>query len=180
MNDTTQQSVQMHNEPVASQRPVEDTDQLTATDKLVPVSEAIRYRKRAQTAEQQLEQINERLRAMSAKLEEANQAVADLERRQKVDALLMESDAIDLEAARLLTERAVLTMDEPDIEMAVEDLRRHKPYLFRRRHDPDDSAMAPSIHTDGHDPAEQAAEQAARTGDRRDLLRYLRLRRPRL
>ena len=180
MNDTAQQTVQTHNEPATSQRPAEDTDQSNASDKLVPVSEAIRYRKRAQTAEQQLEQINEELRAMSAKLEEANQTVAGLERRQKVDALLMESDAIDLEAARLLTEQAVLLMDEPDIEMAVNDLRRHKPYLFRHRREPEDSAMAPSIHPNGHDPAEQAAEQAARTGDRRDLLRYLRLRRPRL
>jgi hypothetical protein len=167
--------------PVAQAEPNRDGPAAldgAATDKLVPVSEAIRYRKRAQTAEQQLEQINEELRVMSAKLEEANQTVAGLERRQKVDALLMESDAIDLEAARLLTEQAVLMMDEPDIELAVNDLRRHKPYLFRRRRGLDDSAMAPSIHPDGHDPAEQAAEQAARTGDRRDLLRYLRLRRP--
>ena len=180
MNDTKQQTVQTHNEPAPPRRPVDDADQLNAPDKLVPVSEAIRYRKRAQTAEQQLEQINDELRAMGAKLQEANRTVAHLERRQKVDALLMESDAIDLEAARLLTEQAVLTMDEPDIEMAVDDLRRHKPYLFRRRHDPDDSAMAPSLHPNGHDSAEQAAEQAARTGDRRDLLRYLRLRRPRM
>lgn len=178
MSNTTQHSVQTHNEPATSRHPVDDTDQLNAPDKLVPVSEAIRYRKRAQTAEQQLEQVNEELRAMSAKLDEANHTVAGLERRRKVDALLMESDAIDLEAARLLTEQAVLTMDEPDIEMAVEDLRRHKPYLFRRRYDTEDSAMAPSLHPNGHDPAEQAAEQAARTGDRRDLLRYLRLRRP--
>lgn len=179
MNDTTQQTVQTHNEPATSQRPVEDTDQLNAPDKLVPVSEAIRYRKRAQTAEQQLGQINDELSALSAKLNEANQTIAGLERRQQVDALLMESDAIDLEAARLLTEQAVLTMDDPDIELAVKDLRRHKPYLFRRRRDPDDSSMAPSIHPDGHDPAEQAAEQAAKSGDRRDLLRYLRLRRGR-
>ena len=180
MNSTTETNTQTHADPSPALSNSDEAAQAQAPDKLVPVSEAIRYRKRAQTAEQQLEQINEELRVMSAQLKEANQAVAGLERRQKVDALLMESDAIDLEAARLLTEQAVLTMDEPDIELAVEDLRRHKPYLFRRRRDPDDSAMAPSLHPDGHDPAEQAAEQAARTGDRRDLLRYLRLRRPRL
>lgn len=179
MNNTTESTTQTHSDLSTSPADAEAMAQTQATDKLVPVSEAIRYRKRAQTAEQQLEQINEELGAMRAKLDEANRAVTSLERRQKVDALLMESDAIDLEAARLLTEQAVLQMDEPDIEMAVEDLRRHKPYLFRRRRDPDDSAMAPSIHHPGHDPAEQAAEQAARTGDRRDLLRYLRLRRPR-
>lgn len=150
-----------------------------APERLVPVSEAIRYRKRAQTAEQQLEALKEELRVVNAKLEESGQTISDLERRQRVDALLSEADAIDLEAARLLTEQAVLRMDEPDVELAVKDLRRHKPYLFRRRSDTLDSAMAPSLSPNGHDPAEQAAEDAARSGDRRDLLRYLRLRRAR-
>lgn len=154
-----------------------DQEQIPAPDKLVPVSEAIRYRKRAQTAEQQLEELRDKVRSVSHELDEANQTISSLERRQQVDALLTDADAIDLEAARLLTEQAVLTMDDPDIELAVDDLRRHKPYLFRRRHDTSGSAMAPSIHDTGHDPAEQAAEQAAKSGDRRDLLRYLRLRR---
>lgn len=175
MNQTTEPSVN-----IQAQSPVDsESDQVNTADKLVPVSEAIRYRKRAQTAEQQLEQLNEQLRVMNAKLDEAGLTISSLERRQKVDALLMDADAIDLEAARLLTEQAVLQMDDPDVKLAVDDLRRHKPYLFRRRHKEDPSAMSPAIPTNGHDPAEEAAEHAARTGDRRDLLRYLRLRRAR-
>ena len=91
--------------------------------------------------------------------------------------MLAEADAIDIDAARLLTEAAVQSMDEPDVTEAVEDLRRHKPFLFH----PDSSeadglALAPMI--EGHDdPLAQAAEQAQHSGDRRDLLRYLRLRR---
>ncbi len=153
------------------------TDQVSLADKLVPVGEAIRYRKRAQTAEQQLEALHEELNATQAKLSEADQTIVGLERRQKVDALLTEADAIDLETARLLTEQAVSVMDQADIDLAVRDLRRHKPYLFRHRPMHGISAMAPSIDHQGHDPAEQAAEQATKTGDRRDLLRYLRLRR---
>ena len=153
------------------------TDQLAAADKLVPVGEAIRYRKRAQTAEQQLEDLSEQINAMKAKLTEADQTIVGLERRQKVDALLTEADAIDLETARLLTEQAVALMDEPEVELAISDLKRHKPYLFRHRQSPGFSAMGPSIDHPGHDPAEQAAEQATQTGNRRDLLRYLRLRR---
>ncbi len=155
------------------------SDQLNAGDKLVPVSEAIRYRKRAQTAEQQLEQLSEQLRDAHAKLDEANHAITGLERRSQVDAMLMEADAIDLEAARLLTEKAVLEMDEPDLKLAIEDLCRHKPYLFRRRIETGASAMAPAVQDHGRDPAELAAQDAARSGDRRDLLRYLRLRRSR-
>ncbi len=154
-------------------------DQAATADKLVPVGEAIRYRKRAQTAEQQLEDLNEKLHALQAKLTEADQTIVGLERRQKVDALLTEADAIDLETVRLLTEQAVSLMDDPEVELAVNDLKRHKPYLFRHRQSLGASAMGPSIDHPGHDPAEQAAEQATKTGNRRDLLRYLRLRRQR-
>jgi hypothetical protein len=152
-------------------------DQVPGADKLVPVSEAIRYRKRAQAAEQQLEEINNEISAMQAKLTEASQTIVGLERRQKVDALLTDAETIDLETARLLTEQAVALMDDPEVELAVEDLKRHKPYLFRHRQANGVSAMAPSIDPQGHDPAELAAEHATKTGDRRDLLRYLRLRR---
>jgi len=156
---------------------VDAVDSAAMPDKLVPVSEAIRYRKRAQAAEQQLESLHEALGAAQAKLSEADQTITGLERRQKVDALLSEADTVDLEAARLLTEQAVSTMDEADVELAIKDLRRHKPYLFRHRQNQAASAMGPSMDTPAQDPAEHAAEQATRTGDRRDLLRYLRLRR---
>ena len=146
-------------------------------DKLVPVTEAIRYRKRAQAAEQQLEGLQAQLTEAQQRAEQAEQTITSLERRQRIDALLAEADAIDLDAARLLTEAAVQQMDEPDVTEAVQDLRRHKPYLFH----PDSSdaqglALAPVIEG-ADDPLAQAAEQAQHSGDRRDLLRYLRLRR---
>ena len=146
-------------------------------DKLVPVAEAIRYRKRAQAAEQQLEALRAQLDQAHQRFEQAEQTIDSLERKQRIDALLTEADAIDIDAARLLTEAAVQGMDEPDVAEAVDDLRRHKPFLFH----PDASgaaglALAPQIQ--GHDdPLAQAAEQAQHSGDRRDLLRYLRLRR---
>jgi hypothetical protein len=37
--------------------------------------------------------------------------------------------------------------------------------------------MPPSVGHEGQDPADLAADQAIQSGDRRDLLRYLRLRR---
>lgn len=145
------------------------------TDKLVPVSEAIRYRKRAQTAEQQLTELRESFAQLQSRLDESQDTITALERRQKIDALLADSDAIDLEAARLLTEISVSRMDEPDVKSAVGDLRRQKPYLFRHRSLPNDSAMSPRVE---HPlTQEAAAERAAATGDRRDLLDYLRLRR---
>ncbi|MEX1017518.1 MAG: hypothetical protein WDZ31_12315 [Phycisphaeraceae bacterium] len=146
-------------------------------DKQVPVSEAIRYRKRAQAAEQQLGDVQSQMQGLQAQLDEAQQTVRHLERRQSIDSLLAESEAIDLDAARLLTERAVLEMDEPDVKAAVADLRRHKPYLFRRRTSEGHGAMAPRVGEDDVPVAEDLAQRAAVSGDRRDLLRYLRLRR---
>ncbi|MEM9417484.1 MAG: hypothetical protein AAGA25_00335 [Planctomycetota bacterium] len=68
-------------------------------------------------------------------------------------------------------------MDEPDVDAAVSELRRQKPYLFRQRRRSTDSAMAPRVELPAAE--EKAAERAAATGDRRDLLDYLRLRRTR-
>lgn len=144
-------------------------------DKLVSVSEAIRYRKRAQTAEQQLCELRDQFTQLRPQLDDSQQTITSLERRQKIDALLSDSDAIDLEAARLLTEISVSQMDEPDVVSAVGELRRQKPYLFRQRRGTLDSAMAP--HVDPPQPEHLAAQRAASTGDRRDLLDYLRLRR---
>ena len=61
---------------------------------------------------------------------------------------------------------------------AVDEVRRRKPYLFRAR---ESASPALSPRVDGAEralaPVEHAAQQARSTGDRRDLLAYLRLRR---
>ena len=87
-----------------------------------------------------------------------------------------EADAIDIESARLLTEMAVASMDAPDVEAAVAELRSRKPRLFRSSQP---RAFAQSAVEDGavDEPIAQAAADAHATGNRRDLLRYLRLRR---
>jgi len=97
-----------------------------------------------------------------------------IERRHRIDQLLVEADAIDVEAARVLTEHVIAQMDEGDVSEVVDDLRRHKPWLFRR----DDGAagsMSPRVPMT--DAAADAAEAAIQSGNRRDLLRYLRMRR---
>lgn len=154
-------------------RPVSKDDGL---DRLVPVGEAIRYRKRAQTAEQELNDLRGRFQDLQVELEHSHQAVTQLERRQKIDELLTGAEAVDLDVARLLTEAAVEMMDEPDVRLAIEDLRRHKPYLFRK-HQSERSVMPVRHRENGTVRTHQAAEQASVSGDRRDLLKYLRLRR---
>lgn len=86
---------------------------------------------------------------------------------------------MDLEAARLLTEVAVGLMDDADVQTAVDELRRRKPFLFRHppgRDTGSASAISPKARRTAA-PAQDAARDAAATGNRRDLLRYLRTRR---
>ena len=165
-------------EPSTPTDPTDAPESSATTARQVPVTEAIRYRKRAQSAEQQLQELQSRFATLQQQLDESQQTVTALERRQKIDALLADSDAIDFEAARLLTEVALSQMDEPDLDLAVQDLRRDKPYLFRRRRPAEPSPALAMGQRLAEPPAHHhAAAQAAATGDRRDLLDYLRLRR---
>ena len=133
-----------------------------------------------QTTTDDLTTLQTQLAAAQQELAATRQQLEVTERRQRIHQLLIESDAIDLEAARLLTEAAVAGMDEADVKLAVDDLRRRKPYLFRRREREVASSLSPRPRPRGHAiGADDAAEQAAATGNRRDLLRYLRMRRKR-
>jgi hypothetical protein len=148
------------------------------TPRLVPVTESIRYRKRAQSAERELEQAREQVAALRQQVDQSRETIDALERRQRVHELLADADAVDVEVAALLTEQAVAAMAEPDVKLAVDELRRAKPYLFRHRPPRRAETMAGRIPADAaHDDADHAAQHAAATGDRQDLLRYLRLRR---
>ena len=147
-------------------------------ERLVPVSEAIRYRKRAQAAEKLVGQLREDLTKLENDLNESQETADYLERQQRISELLAEEDVVDLGAARLLTEVAIAEMEKPDVRMAVEDLRKSKPYLFRRRSGRA-SHMPARDGVDESGGAASAAEIAAGSGSRSDLLRYLRLRRER-
>ena len=164
-------------EPTLEVSPIEPRTAPTESDKLVPVTEAIRYRKRAQAAEQQLTELHSKLKTVEGELNKTQQTIAQLERRQKIDALLADADAVDFEVARLLTEAAVESMDEPDVALAIDDLRRGKPYLFRQRAAASAVAMSARARGNVSPSTIEAAQTAATSGDRRDLLHYLRLRR---
>ena len=147
------------------------------TPKLVPVTESIRYRRRAQAAEAKLGELQSQFDRIQQDLHETRSALDAVERRRAIDELLIAADTIDLEAARLLTEAAVVEMDEPDVGAAVEELHARKPYLFRQRSHGAGGSMSPKPRPGDNGQLGDAAEHASMSGDRRDLLRYLRLRR---
>lgn len=112
---------------------------------------------------------------LERQLAAAREALDASERRRAIDLALVEAEAVDLETARLLTEMAVGQMDEKDVALAVDDLRRRKPFLFRDR---PRATLGAAMGAPGEaaSPADTARNEA-RTGDRRALLTYLRARR---
>jgi len=116
---------------------------------------------------------------LQQRVEDLQAEVAQLQLARALDERLFESDAIDLDTARLLANQALDAMPEPDVDEAIDDLRRRKPWLFARRSRPAGAqsphatdAASPHVHT-----LTDAAERAGATGRRTDLLKYLRLRR---
>ncbi len=124
--------------------------------------------------------LHERISALEAQLSTAHEALDSSERQRSIDLALVDADAIDVETARLLTEMAVLQMEEPDVLLAVNELKESKPFLFKRQRYSGVSAMGVGSGGGREGSAcaiEDAAEAAMVTGDRASLLAYLRMRR---
>lgn len=139
------------------------------------VSAEVLWKARAEDAE-------DRLAELEASLDEARATIARVERRGEIDRELSAARALDLETARLMTEAAIEGMDEQDVALAVRDLRERKPFLFEQGVVAGGVArggvsMSPSPGGDGACGLGSMARSARCSGDRGDLLRYLRARR---
>ncbi len=186
MNETTEQ-IEVEQVDAADVAPAESEASSDAGEaaqepaaRLVSVSEAIRYRKRAQAAERELAQTKTRLDDATRQAEAAQQRLAQAERRAAIDRGLTESGAADLEAARLLVE-AALNEGEADIAPAIERVRRQRPQMFRTNHAAPrhTAAMGPAVRAaaaGGRD-IELAARAARRSGHNADVMHYMNLRR---
>lgn len=141
-----------------------------------PVSEEIAWRTRALQAERELEEAREQVAALEAQLADAESRQVSTARSHEVERALRDAGAIDLETAQLLVEAAMGDEEAPDIEELVGHLRRDKAFLFTKR-----SAGGPvmSALSEGGSATslDRALERARKTGDRKALLRYLRMRR---
>lgn len=144
----------------------------TAAD---PPGEAVQWRSRAEAAEDQLRELETKLVEVEKQLGQTRSSLDAAERRRQIERELVQADAIDLESATLLTEAAIGAMNAPDVALAVKDLRKRKPFLFRGA-SPRAPAMA-GAPRGAPDDLGRAADEARTVGDRAALLRYLRLKR---
>jgi len=136
-------------------------------------ADAADWRTRAIAAEQELDQLSAKLTEVESSLTQTRDSLSAAERRAELDRAVFAAEPIDPEAVRLLAESALNAKRHPDATSAIADIRRHRPFLFRatpRRPSATGGQAAPP------DPLSDAAT-AARSGDRRALIDYLRLRR---
>jgi len=148
--------------------------------KLVPVTESIRYRRRAQSAEKKSEGLTEELAEANQKIARMSQDLSDLQIEQKLARKLAAAGAKDLEAAVLVAKTRMEGKPEADIDACVEQLRREKAYLFDGLTETATfrkTAGARDRAKQTQTALEKAAKKAASTGSRADLQHYLKLRR---
>jgi len=175
---------------------IKPADSQTGEQRLIPVVEAIKYRRRAQQAEGRLQELEQQLEALQSQVnqhsdelaraeaqrDEAQTQLIVTENRMAAERLFSDAGVLDLEtASMLLSKRVDLAeqLDEDALARSVEQLLLDKPFLRGAA----DAALPPktaSPRSPGAASASQltqAAELAARSGDRRDVANYLRLKR---
>lgn len=140
-----------------------------------PADEA-EWRERAAAAEQQALAMADRLAAVEAAAEDLRRMVGEGERARQIDRELLIAGVVDLDAARTLVEAHA--SDGATVLEAVSRVRERRPLLFASRGRGGVRATSlPVTEREGDGTLGEVAEAARETGDRRLLLRYLRMRR---
>ena len=148
--------------------------------KLVPLSETIRYRKRAQSAERKIEDLAGQLAETKAETKAMADQLECVQVEQQLIHKLAAAGTVDLETALLIAKTRMKGESEADIDSVIKQLRKEKQYLFLAP-----SGIVTAKKTAGakeriegsQTVLEKAAKRAATTGSRIDLQEYLKLRR---
>jgi len=148
--------------------------------KLVPVTESIRYRKRAQSAEKKLEALTEQLTEAKAQTAKLSEQLSSIQTEQKLMSKLAAEGTVDMETAVLIAKTRMRDQGQADLDSVIDQLKKEKQYLFG------DTIVAVTAKktagarertTNNQTILERAAKKAATTGNRADLQEYLKLRR---
>ena len=149
-------------------------------ERLVPMSESIRYRKRAQSAERKVAMLEEEVAKAKSQNEELCEKVGRIELENRLVTKLISAGVSDLEAAVSIAKARMEGRSDSDVDDVVEQLRSEKQYLFLSGDlsaSPSKTSGVKQKNSGGQSIVERAAQRAARSGHRGDLLEYLKLRR---
>jgi hypothetical protein len=148
--------------------------------KLVPVSESIRYRKRAQSAEKKSKLLTDELAQSKAEVTKLNEQLSEVHIERELTRKLVSAGAVDLEAAMLVAKSRIGGQSEADLDSVIEQLKSEKQYLFDSSNESVVSQKTAGVKDRVAHPQaalERAARRAAKTGSRVDLQEYLKRRR---
>jgi len=148
--------------------------------RLVPVSESIRYRKRAQSAEKKIEALAEQLAEAKAEAKTTAEKLSSIQVEQELIRKLAAAGTVDLETAVLIAKTRIESETEADMDSVIRQLKKEKQYLFAGTGGAvtaKKTAGAKERVESGQTVLERAAKKAATTGSRTDLQEYLKLRR---
>ncbi len=147
--------------------------------KMVPVAEAVRYHRRAQSAERRVEELAGELAEVRGEASRLADEVKGVQKEQELTRRLAAAGARDLEAATLMAKARLAGADKADMDSVVEQLKREKQYLFSEKVSAEAAVRtSPAKEQRGGGAAiERAAKRAVGTGSRADLQEYMRKRR---
>ena len=161
-----------------------ETDEMQQEgEKLVAVSESIRYRKRAQSAEKKVEILEKQLAEVRGEAEGLSRQLNAAEQERQLSAKLLAAGAVDVEAAVLLAKSRIVGEGQADIDEVVEQLRSEKGYLFASEEfeglaaSKKTATVREKMEDVSRGGLERLAKKAVATGNRVDLHEYLKLRR---
>lgn len=158
---------------------VSSEDEVLGDEKLVPVSESIRYRKRAQNAEKEATGLEQQLKLSREKNEELTGQLDKLRLEQKAATSLTKAGVKDMEAAVLII-KARMESEGQDVDSVVDQLRKEKAYLFADIETSTAASRTAGVKQrtgGGHAVLENSAKRAAVSGSRTDVHDYMRVRR---
>ena len=134
------------------------------------------WRGRALQAEARSQDLQGQFDQVKQQLDMATRALAALERSRELESAIIDANAIDVETVLVMAEAQALKEPDATAGQIVADIRQRKPFLFK----PSSSGgSAMSAEPRGGDAGglDQAFGQARAKGDRRSLLKYLRVKR---
>jgi len=163
---------------------VESATETNVEVQVVPVAEAIRYRRRAQAAEQQVEQLTTQLEALEQEHRAVEGQVEQMRQETELTQQLTQAGVKDLEAALLLAQRRLQNDngEKQNVPQMIEQLRTERPYLFEECEKIEIGLTRPtaSVRTQsqsGVQTLSRMAERVRTTGSRKDMQEYMRIRR---
>ena len=149
-------------------------------EKLVPVREAIRYRKRAQSAEQEAVDLGEQVRELKAVNEKLDGELSGMKLDHELAKKLVSAGVCDVDAAVLIAKDRMRDQEDAEVDGVIEQMRKEKGYLFGAREGSVSALKTAGVRENlsgGQRVLENVGQKAAASGSRVDLHEYMRARR---